>query len=244
MPPFPPLSVFLPPPLSVSSPARFHLHGLNKEVEPGDDEGPGIWEATVRESAVIKVMTWNIDAARRGTGDCSFVLPHVLSRDVTCLQEVTPAAVEWLTQKLPEAYIVLTPQRHGGRAWPHEGHDVAMVVNSLSLRLRTCKARLLESEQQRCVLIAELQCLRSGSTLLIGTTHLESGTCNPYNLRVSQLQAALSRVDGPNVACSVLAGDLNLRQWEWDSAKVTWRGGGGGVGGERGWGGQANDRVR
>ena len=132
----------------------------------------------------------------------------MLSRDVVCLQEVTPAAVEWLSQNLSEAYTMLTPQRYGGRAWPHEGHDVAMVVNRRSLRLRSCKVQLLESEQQRCVLIAELLCLRSGSTLLMGTTHLESGTCNPYNLRVSQLQAALSRVDGPNVACSVLAGDL------------------------------------
>ena len=66
-------------------------------------------------------MTWNIEAAARGAGDCAFVLPHVLSHDVACLQEGTPAAVEWLSQQVPETYIVLTRQRHGGRAWPHEG---------------------------------------------------------------------------------------------------------------------------
>ena len=194
-------------------------------------------------------MTWNIDAATRATGDCAFVLPHVLSHDVACLQEVTPAAVEWLSEHVPETYILLTPQRQGGRAWPHEGHDVAMVINSLSLRLRSCKVRLLESEQQRCVLIATLQCLRSGTTLVVGTTHLESGKCNPYNLRVLQLRSALSLVDGPYSGCSVLAGDLNLRDWESNVAKVVWGRGDGGVGGgqgverEEGWGGRGEAGV-
>ena len=191
-----------------------------EEAEPEDEEVPSICPPAGRETAVIKVMTWNIDAATRGTGDCAFVLPHVLSHDVACLQEVTPAAVEWLSQQVPETYIVLTPQRQGGRAWPHEGHDVAMVINSLSLRLRSCKVRLLESEQQRCVLIATLLCLRSGSTLVVGTTHLESGDCKPHNLRVLQLRSALSLVDGPYSGCSVLAGDLNLRDWESKVAKV------------------------
>ena len=121
---------------------------------------------------------------------------------------------------------------------------MAMVFNTEALVLQSCKVTLRKSDQQRCILIAVFVRARSGYRLVIGTTRLESGACNPYNLRVSQLQAALSRVDGPNVACSVLAGDLNLRQWEWDSAKVTWRGCGGGVGGGRRWGGHANDRIR
>ena len=64
-------------------------------------------------------MTWNIDAVSRGTGDFSFLMRHVLRQELACLQEVTPAAVEWLSQNLPAAYMMLTPQRYGGRAWPH-----------------------------------------------------------------------------------------------------------------------------
>ena len=238
--PIPPSSSVV---LSRCSPARSHLHGLHEEVETGDEEGPSIRPPPGRESGVIKVMTWNIDAATRGSGDCAFVLPHLVSHDIVCLQEVTPAAVEWLNQEVPKTYIVLTPQRHGGRAWPHEGHDVAMVINSLSLRLRRCKVKLLDSEQQRCVLIATLLCLRSGSTLVVGTTHLESGQCDPYNLRVLQLRSALSFVDGPNIGCSVLAGDLNLRDWESQTAKVVWGRGDGGVGGGQGVGGWEERRV-
>ena len=181
------------------------------------------------------MMTWNIDAVTRGTGDCTFVLPHVLSHHVVCLQEVTPAVVEWLTEQLPDTYTVLTPQRQAGRAWPHEGHDVAMVIDSQSLVLRSCKVVPLESEQQRCVFIAKLLCLRSGSMLVVGTAHLESGKKpKPYNLRVLQLRSALSVVDGPTSGCSVLAGDLNLREWEWNVAKVVWECRDGSVGGRVG----------
>ena len=69
---------------------------------------------------------------------------------------------------------------------------------------------------------------------MVGTTHLESGKCDPYNLRVLQLHSALSFVDGPNSGCSVLAGDLNLREWESNVAKVVWGRGDGGVGGGQG----------
>ena len=75
--------------------------------------------AVSQESTDVRIMTWNIDAASRGKSDCSFVLPEVLRQDVVCLQEVTPAAVEWLQQNLPKTYSVLTPEMRG-HAWPQD----------------------------------------------------------------------------------------------------------------------------
>ena len=78
----------------------------------------------------------------------------------------------------------------------------------------------LDSNQQRCLLSAVLFCRESGSRLVIGTTHLESGICDPANLRVMQLEYVLSRMDAYHLPCTIVAGDYNLRQWEAGRAKV------------------------
>ena len=104
------------------------------------------------------------------------------SVDVACLQEMTPGALEWLGAKLGERYSVLSPETRIGRAWPHEGHDVAIVVDRKTCTVKSCKVRDLGSDQQRCVFIAELVCTRSGAELLVATTHLESGLCEPGDL--------------------------------------------------------------
>ena len=84
-----------------------------------DDEKDILKAGASQESTDVKILTWNIDAVRRGKSECSFVLPEVLGQDVVCLQEVTPAAVEWLQQNLPKTYSVLTPEMRG-HAWPQD----------------------------------------------------------------------------------------------------------------------------
>ena len=103
---------------------------------------------------------------------------------------------------------------------PQEGHDVAMLYNTNTVLLESSKVSLLDSEQQRCLLSAVFICRDSGSRLIIGATHLESGICNPPGLRVTQLRHVLSRVDAYHLPCSIVAGDYNLRQWEAERAKV------------------------
>ena len=103
---------------------------------------------------------------------------------------------------------------------PQEGHDVAILYNTTTLLLESSKVRLLDSDQQRCLLSAVLFCRESGSRLVIGTTHLESGICDPANLRVMQLEYVLSRMDAYHLPCTIVAGDYNLRQWEAERAKV------------------------
>ena len=107
-----------------------------------------------------------------------------------------------------------------GQGGPQEGHDVAMLYNTESLVLESSKVCLLDSDQQRCLLIAVFVCRHSGSRLLIGTTHLESGMCDPVDLRAIQLRFVLSRMDAYHLPCSIVAGDYNLRQWEAERAKV------------------------
>ena len=97
---------------------------------------------------------------------------------------------------------------------------MAMVFNTEALVLESSKVRLLDSDQQRCILIAVFVCDRSGSRLVIGTTHLESGVCNPSDLRVFQLRSVLSMVEDYHLSCSIVAGDYNLRVWEAERAKV------------------------
>ena len=100
------------------------------------------------------------------------------------------------------------------------GHDVAILYNTTTLLLESSKVCLLDSNQQRCLLSAVLFCRESGSRLVIGTTHLESGICDPANLRVVQLEYVLSRMDAYHLPCTIVAGDYNLRQWEAERAKV------------------------
>ena len=103
---------------------------------------------------------------------------------------------------------------------PQEGHDVAMLYNTNTVLLESSKVSFLDSEQQRCLLSAVFICRDSGSRLVIGTTHLESGICDPADLRVMQLRDVLSRMDAYHLPCSIVAGDYNLRQWEAERAKV------------------------
>ena len=110
------------------------------------------------EGGVVRLMTWNVNAAARASGDCTFLLPHLRKSDVTCLQEVTCASVEWLAAQLGNGHSVLTPQTYLGRAWPHEGHDVAIVFATQQFVLESCRVRELESDQQRCVFLADLVC--------------------------------------------------------------------------------------
>ena len=103
---------------------------------------------------------------------------------------------------------------------PQEGHDVAILYNTTTLLLESSKVCQLDSNQQRCLLSAVLFCRESGSRLVIGTTHLESGICDPANLRIAQLEYVLSRMDAYHLPCTIVAGDYNLRQWEAVRAKV------------------------
>ena len=107
-----------------------------------------------------------------------------------------------------------------GQGGPQEGHDVAMLYNTNTLLLESSKVFLLDSEQQRCLLSAVFVCRHSASRVLIGTTHLESGMCDPLDLRAIQLRLVLSRMDAYHLPCSIVAGDYNLRQWEAERAKV------------------------
>ena len=107
-----------------------------------------------------------------------------------------------------------------GQGSPQEGHDVAMLYNTNTVLLESSKVSLLDSEQQRCLLSAVFICRDSGSRLVIGTTHLESGICDPVDLRVIQLRYVLSKMDAYHLPCSIVAGDYNLRQWEAERAKV------------------------
>ena len=86
--------------------------------------------------------------------------------------------------------------------------------------MTSCKYHDLDSDQQRCVCIVDLVDRGTGALLRIGTTHLESGTCSPADLRVTQLCAAMSMVERVPAVCSVLAGDFNIRDWEAHRAKV------------------------
>ena len=95
-----------------------------------------------------------------------------------------------------------------------------MLYNTKSLVLESSKVCLLDSDQQRCLLIAVFVSHHSGSRLLIGTTHLESGMCDPVDLRVIQLRSVLSRMDAYHLSCSIVAGDYTLRQWVAERAKV------------------------
>ena len=107
-----------------------------------------------------------------------------------------------------------------GQGSPQEGHDVAMLYNTNTVLLESSKVSLLDSEQQRCLLSAVFICRDSGSRLVIGTTHLESGICDPVDLRVIQLRYVLSKMDAYRLPCSIVAGDYNLRHWEAERAKV------------------------
>ena len=99
------------------------VYGDDSASDSGDGDGEAendiLKAGASQESTDVKILTWNIDAARRGKSDCSFVLPEVLRQDVVCLQEVTPAAVEWFQQNLPKTYSVLTPEMRG-HAWPQD----------------------------------------------------------------------------------------------------------------------------
>ena len=198
------------------------------EAKPDELElrPPLLASAAIAEAGVLRLMTWNVNAAVRASGDCTFLLPRLRSSGVACLQEVTRASVEWLTAKLGEGYEVLTPQTHRGRAWPHEGHDVAIVYATQQFQLHSCKDRDLESAQQRCLFFAGFTWRSSGIRFTVCTTHLESGACKPGNLRVTQLQQALLMLQGEPSSFAVLAGDLNLRAWEAERAKVDEAGGG------------------
>ena len=100
------------------------VYGDDSASDSGDEDGRPesaiLKTGTSQESTDVKIMTWNIDAVSRGRGDCSFVLREVLRQDVACLQEVTPAAVEWFHQNLPKTYSVLTPVMRG-HSWPQDG---------------------------------------------------------------------------------------------------------------------------
>ena len=95
-----------------------------------------------------------------------------------------------------------------------------MLYNTNTVLLESSKVSLLDSEQQRCLLSAVFICRDSGSRLVIGTTHLESGICDPVDLRVIQLRYVLSKMDAYRLPCSIVAGDCNLRQWDAERAKV------------------------
>ena len=95
-----------------------------------------------------------------------------------------------------------------------------MLYNTNTLLLESSKVSVLYSKQQRCLLSAVFVCRHSASRVLVGTTHLESGMCDPVDRRVTQLRFVLSRMDAYHLPCSIIAGDYNLRSWEAEHAKV------------------------
>ena len=100
------------------------VYGDDSASDSGDEDGRPesafVKAGASQESTDVKIMTWNIGTVSRGKSDCSFVLPEVLRQDVACLQEVTPAAVEWFHANLPKTYCVLTPVMRG-HSWPQDG---------------------------------------------------------------------------------------------------------------------------
>ena len=81
-------------------------------------------------------------------------------------------------------------------------------------RYLSSQVLLLDTRQERCVFLLRLRCLSSGTTLLVATTHLESGDCQPADFRVQQLTHTLSLLEAAPEEAVLLAGDLNIRDWE------------------------------
>ena len=182
-----------------------------------EDTSREVTAATVE----IRLMTWNVNAPARSSGDCRFLLRPLTGVDIACLQEMTPGAVDWLATHLGDRYRVIAPETCAGRAWPHEGHDVALVVDGKTFKVKSCKVHELDSDQQRCVFVVELLCRRTGALFHIATAHLESGVCEPGDLRVHQLRCALDLLERrDSTSLSVLAGDLNMREWESQRARL------------------------
>ena len=127
------------------------------------------------EPVPTRVLSWNINAVARMESDCAFLLLSVQAAAVTCLQEVTPGTVEWISRHVGSRYRVLGPQECCGRAWPHEGHDVAIVVDTERFQVMAHEVVPLDSQQQRCVFAVSLACRRSGAVVVVATAHLESG---------------------------------------------------------------------
>ena len=164
--------------------------------------------------AETQVLSWNINAVIRGTGDCGFLVPLLSTVHVACLQEVTRAALEWLSDALGDDFYVASPQTLRGQAWPLEEHSVAIVYDKRRFHFLGSQVCVLDTRQERCVFLLRLRCLRSGTTLLVATTHLESGDCQPAELRAQQLTHTLMLLAAAPEEAVLLAGDLNIRDWE------------------------------
>ena len=54
--------------------------------------------------AETRILSWNISAVVRATEECNFLEAPILDADIACLQEVTRAALEWLTDVLGKTF--------------------------------------------------------------------------------------------------------------------------------------------
>ena len=159
--------------------------GASADVSESDPVAQVAVSSACDETARVRILSWNTNAAARMQSDCTFLLTALHATDATCLQEVTPGAVEWISKQLDHRYRVLGPQECCGRAWPHEGHDVAIVVDTERFQVMAHEVVALDSGQQRCVFAVTLTCRRTSAVIVVATTHLESGDCRAAPPRTS-----------------------------------------------------------
>ena len=159
--------------------------GASADASESDPVAQVAVSSACDETARVRILSWNTNAAARMQSDCAFLLPALHASDVTCLQEVTPGAAEWISKQLDHRYRVMGPQECCGRAWPHEGHDVAIVVDTERFQVMAHEVVALDSGQQRCVFAVTLTCRRTSAVIIVATTHLESGDCRSAPPRTS-----------------------------------------------------------
>ena len=164
--------------------------------------------------AAVRVVTWNCNLLP----ELPFVVEAAKTASVVCLQEVTARSAAWLQEKLGDRFDVITPVRCGA-AWGTEGHGVAVAVSKRAFCVERFECVALPSRQQRQLLAVRLRERGGTRTLLVGTTHLESGVEHAA-ARAGQLKEACRRLEDSGVDAALLAGDFEL----------AWRGRQGGLG--------------
>ena len=193
-------------------------------AEESEEDTPTRLRQPDGQPEVLRLLTWNVNGPGRERSDAKFIAHQAAGADILCLQEVTPGMLQDLNTLLGDHFEIVMPETRCGRAWPVELHDVALVLRKDRFSIRACIARQLDSDQQRCFLVARLVCLQSGHRISVATTHLESRVLNApsgsQDLRALQLQHISTVLQRESSDAVILAGDLNLREWEALQAKI------------------------
>ena len=115
--------------------------------------------------------------------------------------------MRWMPDRLQHISTAWTPGST-------EGHGVAILVrrDAFAIQKRVLHA-FQSSDQERNLMMVHLKAQGGAGTLLVGTTHLESGA-EAAAARRQQLREICQVMQDDEADCTLLAGDFNVRDEE------------------------------